>query len=186
MTIQEHKAQKPFLTLSDDGTKVALIPHKKFGYTEFPVTEQVVKKVKDEAGNEREELEDVLKADVAFVTAEEYEGLLARTHCWSGNTVVKYVEPDSVKQARAQFEQAKTLERNIAEAKQWLSEHDYVGTKIASAFLTGTDEEIAALKLEYADVIAEAKAKRVIVNDCEQQLQAIDTNTLVEVLNNEN
>lgn len=54
--------------------------------------------------------------------------------------------------------------QSLADAQQWLNEHDYVGVKIAQAMLIGDEAELAAMKEQYASVIEEAKVKRNEVN----------------------
>lgn len=61
------------------------------------------------------------------------------------------------------------LRTSIATAKQKLKEKDYIGRKIAEVLLIGTPSEIEAIKLEYANDIAEAKLLRESINVWEEE-----------------
>lgn len=173
MTIKELLESEPHLITDEKQTGVYLIPIGKFGFTSFPV------------GTYNEEGEFELNSDAVLVTIDQYDGLKQRTYCWQDGACVRYTAPKEVMNARETCKKYDDTLQRKADAKQWLFEHDYVGVKIAEAFLMGTDEELAALKQEYADVIEEAKEKRAIVNECEQILQTIDIAHAQEILAHE-
>ena len=74
---------------------------------------------------------------------------------------------------RYQFHQLRLLNIQIIKAKKKLAAKDYVGRKIAEVLLLGTEAEIAAIKQEYADVIAEAKELRANINSWEAEMKLI-------------
>lgn len=74
---------------------------------------------------------------------------------------------------RYQFHQLRLLNIQIIKAKRKLAAKDYVGRKIAEVLLLGTEAEIAAIKQEYADVIAEAKELRANINSWEVEMKLI-------------
>ena len=65
------------------------------------------------------------------------------------------------------------LTTKILLAKRKLKEKDYIGRKIAEAMMYGTQEEIEAVKLEYANDVEEAKQLRQQINEWEAQLKGI-------------
>lgn len=66
-----------------------------------------------------------------------------------------------------------SLTANILLAKKKLKEKDYIGRKIAEVMMYGTQEEIEAIKLEYASDVEEAKQLRQQINEWEAQLKGI-------------
>lgn len=66
-----------------------------------------------------------------------------------------------------------SLTANILLAKKKLKEKDYIGRKIAEVMMYGTQEEIEAVKLEYASDVEEAKQLRQQINEWEAQLKGI-------------
>lgn len=66
-----------------------------------------------------------------------------------------------------------SLTANILLAKKKLKEKDYIGRKIAEVMMYGTQEEIEAVKLEYANDVEEAKQLRQQINEWEAQLKGI-------------
>lgn len=65
------------------------------------------------------------------------------------------------------------LRMSIREAKQKLKEKDYIGRKIAEVLLAGTPSEIEAIKLEYANELAEAKMLRESINVWEEERRSL-------------
>jgi chromosome segregation ATPase len=74
---------------------------------------------------------------------------------------------------KAEYDENKRVEKinaEIGELKAYLSETDYAVTKINEIMATGTDEEIAEVKAEYADVLTKRKEARARINELEAQL----------------
>ena len=211
MTLKELLENEPHLTTDDEQTGIYLIPNGKFGFTSFPVgahvetmedvpnelPEDFVLPDEDQLTDEEKynllyhkEVKRTFELDkaVVLVTVEQYQGLMQRTHCWQDGKCVAYVEPKEVTEARELLEEYNNTLQQKAEAEQWLHEHDYIGVKIAEAMLVGTDEEIIGLKKQYEATISEAKAKRLVVNQCESALIQLQANIehAQEVLTNEN
>lgn len=67
-----------------------------------------------------------------------------------------------------------SLTANILLAKKKLKEKDYIGRKIAEVMMYGTQEEIEAIKLEYASDVEEAKQLRQQINEWEEQLKTLN------------
>lgn len=63
------------------------------------------------------------------------------------------------------------LQNNISVAKANLKNKDYIGRKIAEVMMYGTQEEIEAVKQEYAADIEEAKELRKQINEWQEQLK---------------
>lgn len=209
MTLQELLQNEPYLQTDEKMTGIYLVPCGKFGFTSFPVgkTEQVKKTRKrelpadfvmpegiskeEQAQIENEEyVEDVftLNENAVLVKIEDYEALLSRKKCWSNGKLVACVKSKVVADAETLLASVEDARQSLADAQQWLNEHDYVGVKIAQAMLIGDEAELAAMKEQYASVIEEAKVKRNEVNaytkwlnDNEAAIQAAQ-----EVISNEN
>jgi hypothetical protein len=58
-------------------------------------------------------------------------------------------------------------EKDIAEAKQYLSESDWIVTKIAEADIEGLDT--TALKAKYIDELSHRKLMREVINSAESE-----------------
>lgn len=209
MTLKELLENEPHLTTDDEQTGIYLIPSGKFGFTSFPVgthvetMEDVPNELpedfvlpEDATEEEKHELlyhkETVrtfeLDKDAVLVTVKQYQGLMQRAFCWQNGKITPYAEPKEVTEARELLEEYNNTLRQKAGAEQWLREHDYIGVKIAEAMLVGTDEEIIGLKKQYEAIISEAKAKRLVVNQCESALIQLQANIehAQEVIQNEN
>lgn len=186
MTIKELQMQIPNLVLPKeiDENLIPLIPIGKRGWAEFPVTETLAIETLVGGENTTQEVTK-FKDDVVFIEQKDFEGLMIGTHAWQDNKIVPYTKSQEVLNAEKSMSKAQELQKQINEAKQWLFEHDYVGVKIAEAFLVGTDEELVALKTEYADIIKQANAQRVLINECENKLATLDMKHAQEVLENE-
>ena len=65
------------------------------------------------------------------------------------------------------------LNNEIWENKTYLSETDYIVTKINEVMATGTDEEIAEIKAKYADILAKRKEARARINELEAELKSL-------------
>jgi len=60
-----------------------------------------------------------------------------------------------------------TLQQQSNEAKIYLNQTDWVVVKISEISLTGTQEDVDALKVKYANILSERAAKRVVINNFE-------------------
>ena len=80
------------------------------------------------------------------------------------------IKIDTVKQQKAKQEQ------DIAEAKQYLAESDWIVTKIAEAQIEGLDT--TALKAKYIDELSHRKLMRDVINGLEAQ-QSLTERTLL-------
>lgn len=56
-------------------------------------------------------------------------------------------------------------EQKISELKRYLSDTDYVISKLQECQLTGTAEEFSAMKAEYADILSKRKEVRIRLNE---------------------
>lgn len=74
---------------------------------------------------------------------------------------------------RNKLQELRYLSVQIARAKTKLSSKDYVGRKISEVLLMGTQQEIDAIKKEYATVLAEAKILRENINKWQSEMEAI-------------
>ena len=129
-----------------------------------------------------------LNENAVLVDVEDYELLMRRKKCWSNGKLVAYVKSKVVADAETLLASVDDARKSLADAQQWLNEHDYVGVKIAQAMLVGDEAELATMKEQYTSVIEEAKVKRNEVNaytkwlnDNEAAIQAAQ-----EVISNEN
>lgn len=66
-----------------------------------------------------------------------------------------------------------SIENEIWEKKQYLSESDYIITKINEVMATGTDEEISDVKTKYAEELTKRKEARARVNELEAELEQL-------------
>lgn len=185
MTLQELLQNEPYLQTDEKMTGIYLVPSGKFGFMSYPVgkCKQVKKTRKRElpddfvmpegiskeaqAQIENEEyVEDIFipNENAVFVKVEDYEALLSRKKCWSNGKLVAYVKSKVVADAEILLASVEEARKSLANAQQWLYEHDYIGVKIAQAMLVGDETELAAMKEQYASVIEEAKVKRQEVN----------------------
>lgn len=183
MTLQELLTNEPHLTTDEKQTGIYLVPNDKFGYTSFPVGELKTVKVarKDMPGyvfpedypeEQRKAFEEELcelqqfelNENAVLVNVEDYELLMSRKKCWSNGKLVAYVKSKVVADAETLLASVDDARQSLADAQQWLNEHDYVGVKIAQAMLVGDEAELAAMKEQYASVIETAKVKRQEVN----------------------
>jgi chromosome segregation ATPase len=76
---------------------------------------------------------------------------------------------------KAEYDEKKRVEKieaEISELKAYLSETDYAITKINEVMATGTDEELAEVKAEYAEVLTKRKEARARINELEKELTA--------------
>lgn len=191
MTIQELIRKEPFLKINKEGTGIYLIPSGKRGWTSFPVTrkEKVTKEVVKEDGSKVLETieEDVLREEAVLVSPSEYQGLIERTHVWQDGKVVRYVESEEVKKAKALVEQNDKYQEEIDKAKASLKKHDYISVKISEAVLSGDQQELEALKKKYSDKIAEAKKNRELINQNEMWISSMakEVEKAKEVIANE-
>ena len=191
MTVKELLAQEPYLRTDEEQTGIYLVPGGKFGFTSFPVgtSEVEVVEVENELpedfkmpeGISEEEQHQILyhedrreqfilDENAVLVTPEQYQGIMTREYCFQDGKAVKYVEPKTVADAKALVKFYEELSVKRQAAQDWLNGHDYIGVKISEAMLLGTDEEVDALRTEYADMIAEAKVQRAVINDCDTKL----------------
>lgn len=183
MTLQELLTNEPYLTTDEKQTGIYLVPNGKFGYTSFPVGELKTVKVarKDMPGyvfpegypeEQRKAFEEELcelqqfelNENAVLVNVEDYELLMSRKKCWSNGKLVAYVKSKVVADAETLLASVDDARKSLADAQQWLNEHDYVGVKIAQAMLFNDETELAAMKEQYASVIETAKVKRQEVN----------------------
>ena len=183
MTLQELLTNEPYLTTDEKQTGIYLVPNGKFGYTSFPVGELKTVKVarKDMPGyvfpegypeEQRKAFEEELcelqqfelNENAVLVNVEDYELLMSRKKCWSNGKLVAYVKSKVVADAETLLASVDDAQASLADAQQWLNEHDYVGVKIAQAMLVGDEAELAAMKEQYASIIETAKIKRQEVN----------------------
>jgi len=65
------------------------------------------------------------------------------------------------------------INREIYEKKGYLTQTDYVITKINEAQAYGDDEEVTALKTQYAEILVNRKECRTRINELEEQLKAL-------------
>lgn len=183
MTLQELLTNEPYLTTDEKQTGIYLVPNGKFGYTSFPVGEHKTVKVarKDMPGyvfpegypeEQRKAFEEELcelqqfelNENALLVKVEDYELLMSRKKCWSNGKLIAYVKSKVVADAETLLASVDDARKSLADAQQWLNEHDYVGVKIAQAMLFNDEAELAAMKERYASVIETAKVKRNEVN----------------------
>lgn len=183
MTLQELLQNEPYLRTDEKQTGIYLVPNGKFGYTSFPVGELKTVKVarKDMPGyvfpegypeEQRKAFEEELcelqqfelNENAVLVNVEDYELLMSRKKFWSNGKLVAYVKSKVVADAETLLASVDDARKSLADAQQWLNEHDYVGVKIAQAMLIGDEAELAAMKEQYASVIETAKVKRQEVN----------------------
>lgn len=183
MTLQELLQNEPYLRTDEKQTGIYLVPNGKFGYTSFPVGELKTVKVarKDMPGyvfpegypeEQRKAFEEELcelqqfelNENAVLVNVEDYELLMSRKKFWSNGKLVAYVKSKVVADAETLLASVDDARQSLADAQQWLNEHDYVGVKIAQAMLFNDETELAAMKKQYASVIEEAKVKRNEVN----------------------
>lgn len=207
MTLQELLTNEPYLTTDEKQTGIYLVPNGKFGYTSFPVGEYKTVKVarKDMPGyvfpegypeEQRKAFEEELcelqqfelNENAVLVKVEDYELLMSRKKCWSNGKLIAYAKSKQVADAEILLASVEDARTELANAQRWLNKHDYIGVKIAEAFLIGDETLIAELKAQYNDVIAEAQTYRTAVNtytkwlnDNKAAIQAAQ-----EVLANEN
>jgi len=106
------------------------------------------------AYNLKEPLANVLEDTTGYVEITKAE--------WDELTYVAPHVPTAAELAREEKLNA------IAAAKAYLASTDYIVIKIAEA---EDAEEIASIREEYADIIAERKAKRALINELEAELQ---------------
>ena len=206
--MQELLQNEPYLRTDEKMTGIYLVPSGKFGFTSYPVgkCEQVKKTHKrelpadfmmpegiskeEQAQIENEEyVEDVftLNENAVLVTIADYEALLSCKKCWSNGKLVAYVKSKVVANAETLLASVDDARQSLADAQQWLNEHDYVGVKIAQAMLVGDEAELAAMKEQYASVIETAKVKRQEVNTYTKWLNDNDAaiQAAQEVIQNE-
>lgn len=206
MTLQELLQNEPYLRTDEKQTGIYLVPNGKFGYTSFPVGELKTVKVarKDMPGyvfpegypeEQRKAFEEELcelqqfelNENAVLVNVEDYELLMSRKKFWSNGKLVAYVKSKVVADAETLLASVDDARQSLADAQQWLNEHDYVGVKIAQAMLVGDEAELAAMKEQYASVIEEAKVKRNEVNTYTKWLNDNDAaiQAAQEVIQNE-
>lgn len=166
MTIQEIIDMGSFFQTNEDKTKIYVLPLSKFSYAVYPVgTRQVVEV-------DGKPVERFVPSDKAVaITAEEFEGLTKKQKCWEKGKLVDYMKSDVVIKAEQLLENVESAEKEIVEAKAWLSSKDYIGVKIAQAMLVNDTDEIASLKEQYTQVIDTAKYKRNRINAREAWLK---------------
>lgn len=63
-----------------------------------------------------------------------------------------------------------TLNEEISKNKEYLSSTDYIVTKINEVMAEGTEEEIAAIKAQYAEQLQKRKEARARINELEKEL----------------
>lgn len=206
MTLQELLQNEPYLRTDEKQTGIYLVPNGKFGYTSFPVGELKTVKVarKDMPGyvfpegypeEQRKAFEEELcelqqfelNENAVLVNVEDYELLMSRKKFWSNGKLVAYVKSKVVADAETLLASVDDARQSLADAQQWLNEHDYVGVKIAQAMLFNDETELAAMKEQYASVIEEAKVKRNEVNTYTKWLNDNDAaiQAAQEVIQNE-
>lgn len=206
MTLQELLTNEPYLRTDEKQTGVYLVPNGKFGYTSFPVGEHKTVKVarKDMPGyvfpegypeEQRKAFEEELcelqqfelNENAVLVNVEDYELLMSRKKCWSNGKLIAYAKSKVVADAETLLASVDDARQSLADAQQWLNEHDYVGVKIAQAMLFNDETELAAMKEQYASVIEEAKVKRNEVNTYTKWLNDNDAaiQAAQEVIQNE-
>lgn len=206
MTLQELLQNEPYLRTDEKQTGIYLVPNGKFGYTSFPVGELKTVKVarKDMPGyvfpegypeEQRKAFEEELcelqqfelNENAVLVNVEDYELLMSRKKFWSNGKLVAYVKSKVVADAEKLLVSVEDARQSLADAQQWLNEHDYVGVKIAQAMLFNDEAELAAMKEQYASVIETAKVKRNEVNTYTKWLNDNDAaiQAAQEVIQNE-
>jgi chromosome segregation ATPase len=131
----------------------------------------------EEAASEIDEWIEKFYASVAQKCNESGEYTI---DCWQNRyTVRKIDEIEKLHyeamsdEEKAEYDERKRVEKinsEISELKTYLSETDYVVSKINEIMATGTDEEIAAVKEEYAEVLTKRKEARARINELEDQL----------------
>lgn len=189
MTIEQILEIEPHLVTNEKG-KIWLVPSGKYGWTSFPVGQDVsVKKERElpadfvlPEGITEEEKEHLLyETSTVFqpfenaveVTPDEYDGLKKQTHRWkNGKCVLRTKTTTEIALETAQ----KTLEavqQQEQEARQYLISTDYVGRKISEAVLLDDAALLAELKAQYAEVISKAKTARQIVNESTSKIESL-------------
>ena len=108
------------------------------------------------------------------ITEEQYVKLLYKQLCFNEDgelvpyiTTEKELLLDNLKKEEA------VLLSEISKAKSELSAKDYVGRKISEVLLYGTAEEIESIRVEYSEVIANAKVLRDTVNEKTEKLKVV-------------
>lgn len=77
---------------------------------------------------------------------------------------------DEEKVAYDEEKRVRELEREKSELQSFLNNTDYVLAKISEAQLTGSDEEVASVKEEYAETLQKRKEARTRINEIEADL----------------
>lgn len=69
----------------------------------------------------------------------------------------------------------KAINSEILSYKAYLSETDYIVTKINEVMAIGTEEEVQAVKEQYAEQLAKRKEAREKINELEEELKSLDS-----------
>ena len=80
-------------------------------------------------------------------------------------------EYDALTAEQVQEKSKSLILSEIEEHKQYLSDTDYVVTKLTEAQAIGDDEWLVDLRAEYATVLDERKRRREIINQLQKQLE---------------
>lgn len=202
MTFEELVKQEPYLHTKDD--KIYLVPSGKYGWTSFPVGENVIEKQPRELPKGfvmPEELTDEEKENILFedksefelfnaavaVTVEEYEGLQAQTHRWKDGKIIKRVKSTNeiaLEKAQQELQDATEAQKN---ARNELTNKDYIGRKISEALLLNDEKLLGSLREQYASDILAAQHLRETVNNTAVAIDELNTEieNLKEIIKNE-
>lgn len=69
----------------------------------------------------------------------------------------------------------KAINSEILSYKAYISETDYIVTKINEVMAIGTEEEVQAVKEQYAEQLAKRKEAREKINELEEELKSLDS-----------
>ena len=97
-----------------------------------------------------------------------------RWHAWRvvGNQLVNEEYTELTVEQKIE-KQKYLINREIYEKKGYLSQTDYVITKINEAQAYGDEEEVTDLKTQYAEILSERKECRTRINELEEQFKAL-------------
>lgn len=82
---------------------------------------------------------------------------------------------DEEKAAEDKENKRKSLRDEISESKTYLSETDYIVTKINEVMAIGTEEDALAVKAEYSEQLTKRKEARAKINKLEKELSDLET-----------
>lgn len=104
--------------------------------------------------------------------------------CWKGRYTVRKIEEidtihyeqmtDEEKAEHDKQKELNSLYEELGTAKNYLAETDYVVTKLNECIATGTEEEIAHMKKEYAETLEKRKQARQDINRLDKKIADLE------------